>query len=536
MNKIFFFLVLLIPLQFVLAQNSENIFRNDGNITSSKSITNPLVFDINHNEQIYSPQSLNYYPPNVKWFFQDPTAIGGNCMVSGNGHYTSSAWDLNNKRVCLYGNTDNNPYWTFSVPQQTYLSYTAISDTGGVIAISAYQNINLFDNTSNVPIWNFSLTSLPDTGIAGPVAITSDGLYFIASASRSDTSTVFLFSKNSTSSIWKLRVPTEIQGINISRNDSVAIINTYGKFWVVDVYSGNVRYSGVIQGTQVKQGISGNGNYVATIDYYGFLKLYQWTGSTYTLKWQFQEVPGTYYNWHTAVDISNDGTHVIAGTLVFLTSSSYDGRIRYFNVNSNVPLWTYTGCGDEVTSVQFNKAGNIAVASTWGDIDNHNNDFMVFKTLPETNTPLLIYGLITPGSMYNTSISNSGTVAVTNGKAVHARAFGNGGFYYNFDIDTSYPTSVRNPNQVVSEYELFQNYPNPFNPYTIIKFSIPKNAFVNIKIYDMLGREVMTLVNRYYPEGIYSAGFDATYLTSGVYYYKLSTENYSEVKKMILIK
>ncbi len=538
MNKLLLLFVLLVPFNILFSQNLRIITENSGGYSASKSITMPQIYNSEFQGQLIQSNLLHFYPPNVKWTFQDAAAIGGNCQVCGNGNYTSSAWDLNSKRICLYGNTDNIPFWTFNVPADAFYSYTSISDTGGIIAVSSYQDLDLFNNTSNIPFWTYSLTSLPDTGTAGPIAITSDGNYFIASAVRSDTSTALCFSKNSSSSLWKIRLAGSIYGVNMSRNDSVVIINSYSKFMVVDVYTGNVRFTGDIPyGTQSKQGISGNGDYIAIIDYHGFLRLFQWNGTAYTLKWQFQEPTGTYYNWHSAVDISKDGSHVISGTLVFKSSSSYSGRVRYFNTNSSVPLWVYQDMGDEVTQVQFNEKGNIAVASSWGPLDNSGDDFLIFKTLPEINTPPVIFGLNTSGSMFNCSISRSGTVAVTNGKAVHARAFGNGGLYYNIDIDTSYgPISVRNNDGIVSDYKLYQNYPNPFNPYTLIKFSVPKSSLVTIKVYDMLGREIINLVNRNYPQGVYSAAFDASALPSGIYFYKITAGSFSDVKKMVLVK
>ena len=543
-RKKIFLLVLLIPLNFMLAQNTENIFRNDNGVFSVKTIVKPQVSNLNNNIQGnlsngHNPkgQSKSLYPPNIRWFYQDAHSIGGNCMVSGNGCYTSSVWDLNDKRVCLYGNMDTVPHWTFNMPSNTSYGYTAISDTAGIIVVSAYHEIDFFDNKSNTPFLTFS-----GDGIGGPVAITSDGKYVISSAYRNDSSTVFCLSSDDASVLWRQKINTSwnystYPYVNISRNDSLAIINTYYNFLVVEVATGNVRYTGTInENPGYKQGISGNGDYVATGDGFGLLKLYQWTGTTYTLKWTFQEPVSYYYPWITSIDISNDGTHLIAGTLLTYTGNS-DGDIRFFNVNSNIPIWTNYNCGGLISQVQFNRNGNIATATTWGDVYDADPDFMVFKTIPEVSDPPLIYGLSTPGSLFNTSLSNSGNVAVANGKAVHAGTLGMGGLFYNLNIDTTYgPTSVLNNGQVTSEYKLYQNYPNPFNPYTLIKFSLPKNAFVNLKVYDVMGKEVMNLVNRNYSAGTYSTGFDASMLPSGVYFYKLTAGSYSEVKKMILVK
>jgi len=94
------------------------------------------------------------------------------------------------------------------------------------------------------------------------------------------------------------------------------------------------------------------------------------------------------------------------------------------------------------------------------------------------------------------------------------------------------PISIDMP----STYLLQQNYPNPFNPNTTISFSIPTSEFVTLKVYDVLGREIATLVNENLSAGSYSYNFDAKNLTSGVYLYKLQAGKYSETKKMLLSK
>jgi len=86
------------------------------------------------------------------------------------------------------------------------------------------------------------------------------------------------------------------------------------------------------------------------------------------------------------------------------------------------------------------------------------------------------------------------------------------------------------------KYSLSQNYPNPFNPSTIIKFQIKDLRFVTLKVYDINGKEIITLVNEKLNPGEYESSFDGSGFPSGVYFYKLSTGNYSETKKMVLIK
>jgi hypothetical protein len=89
---------------------------------------------------------------------------------------------------------------------------------------------------------------------------------------------------------------------------------------------------------------------------------------------------------------------------------------------------------------------------------------------------------------------------------------------------------------IPTEYKLYQNYPNPFNPATIIQYQIPKDGPVTLKIYNLLGREIKTLVNGYKKLGSYSVNFDASGLSSGVYIYILKSGEFSSMKKMMLIK
>jgi aminopeptidase N len=97
-------------------------------------------------------------------------------------------------------------------------------------------------------------------------------------------------------------------------------------------------------------------------------------------------------------------------------------------------------------------------------------------------------------------------------------------------------TSVNGNNSIITDYRLEQNYPNPFNPKTKITYSIPKAEIVKIKVYDILGKEIKTLLNEYQPAGIYEIDFDGTGLQSGVYFYRIISGSYADTKKMILLK
>ena len=88
---------------------------------------------------------------------------------------------------------------------------------------------------------------------------------------------------------------------------------------------------------------------------------------------------------------------------------------------------------------------------------------------------------------------------------------------------------------VPSDFALLQNYPNPFNPSTKISYSIPKSCFVTLTVYDILGKKIQTLVSEFQNANIYSVNFDASKLSSGIYFYKLQAgDGFVETKKMTL--
>jgi hypothetical protein len=114
---------------------------------------------------------------------------------------------------------------------------------------------------------------------------------------------------------------------------------------------------------------------------------------------------------------------------------------------------------------------------------------------------------------------------------------GNGTIYFdNIYFSTTISDVKEIPNTFPSDYTLEQNYPNPFNPTTNISFSLPESGNVTLKIYNLLGQEVATVVNQFMNAGRFEVTFDATDLPTGIYTYSLSVGNFNSVKKMMLIK
>jgi hypothetical protein len=186
---------------------------------------------------------------------------------------------------------------------------------------------------------------------------------------------------------------------------------------------------------------------------------------------------------------------------VYVTGESYggNGNIDYFTIS-------YDTLGNVIWSNRYNGTGN-------------NDDFSKYIALDNTQN------LYVTGNAYETG---TGTDIVT--------------------IKYSKNVGIQNINENIPDnYMLFQNYPNPFNPTTKIRFSIvngfPIGTFGNdpprrvvLKVYDIMGREVQTLVNERLNPGTYETSFDGSQLTSGMYFYKLITNDFTETKKMLMIK
>jgi hypothetical protein len=174
-----------------------------------------------------------------------------------------------------------------------------------------------------------------------------------------------------------------------------------------------------------------------------------------------------------------------------------------------------------------------------------------------------IFYLVSPGgstpSLYNTRSLDNGQTWEENTRVTYdssgkqyfsAAAFGSALYLVwmdyrdsnDFEIyfkrnPTGEPTDVRaSNNNIPNDYYLFQNYPNPFNPVTNIGYRISNSEFVSLKIYDVLGREVATLINEEKAAGNYEVIFNAKNYPSGIYFYKINSGNFTDTKKMLLIK
>lgn len=283
----------------------------------------------------------------------------------------------------------------------------------------------------------------------------------------------------------------------------------------------------LIDGNNIFAGASGNGVYLSTNN-----------GSTWT-----QNTLGS----HTVLSLAASGANIYAGTSINgiyrSTNSGTNWAQTLMNYSSPKSLaingsycfaglyslsgsnglyrstdggtWNLAGLnGINVLSLGLN--GNNLFAGTENGVylSTNNGTNWIIKNQGFSSVPHIEAILITNNYLY----------AGTYGESVWKRSL-------------SEIIGIRNiSTEIPSKYSLSQNYPNPFNPATNIRFEIPKSGNIKLVVFDALGREVETLVNEKQAAGTYEATFNALQYPSGVYFYRITSEGYSETKKMILIK
>jgi hypothetical protein len=206
--------------------------------------------------------------------------------------------------------------------------------------------------------------------------------------------------------------------------------------------------------------------------------------------------------------------------------STNSGRLWTFKVFSLTRTCAFTFCSSDSSSF----AGNNFVMG----FVNLNGDSIVstrlsasaFVNLTKINNIQSSPGYVPAFGIYTSETGKSSITAFA----------GSGGANAYFDGEHMITGIQTISNEIPSGFSLEQNYPNPFNPVTNIRFSIPKSGAVTLKVFDVSGKEVAQLINENMDPGSYNFDFNASHLSSGVYFYRINAEGFADVKKMILVK
>jgi subtilisin-like proprotein convertase family protein len=197
---------------------------------------------------------------------------------------------------------------------------------------------------------------------------------------------------------------------------------------------------------------------------------------------------------------------------------TYDGDLGFSLTHSSINVTNFInhvgGTGENFIRTVLNDSATIPIA----------NGTAPFTGTFQPSTPLTPFN--------NNPVNGTWVLAINDNASIDQ------GFLRAWCIQVTYETLTGGIQtiEVPNYFYLNQNYPNPFNPVSTIRFGIPKSGNVTLKVYDLLGREVRTLVNEKKEPGTYEVEMDGTNLASGIYLYKIEAGNFTAVKKMMLIK
>ena len=346
---------------------------------------------------------------------------------------------------------------------------------------------------------------------------------------------VFLSTNNGTSWTQTSLNNLSVYRLVISGNNILAGMEQYGIYsstnnginWTLTSLSDRRVYSFAINGNNVFAGTYYYGLYLSTNN-----------GTSWTQ---------TSLNNRDVRSLAINGNNIFAGVSDSLP------RGVYVSTN-NGTSWTQTSLNNRVVwSLAVN--GNNVFAGTWdfGVYVSTNNGTNWTQTSLNSGRviSLAVYGnSVFAGTEFGVHVSNNNGVSWTQrNEGLITSTFYTNDFYIsnNYIFIGTGRNVWRRPlselvgikpisNEIPNHFSLSQNYPNPFNPTTNIKFSLPNSSFVKLIVTDILGREVAVLVNEKLNVGTYQADWNAVNYPSGVYFYKLVASDYTETKKMVLVK
>ncbi len=485
---------------------------------------------------------------------QGPKLIGANFLGQGNqGSSVSISSDGNTAIIGGYGDNSNigaiwvftrsGGVWTQQGPKLVGTGLIGASGQGSSAALSSDGN-TIFecgyeDNTYIGAAWVFTRSGgvwtqqgdkLLGNGEIGmgyfgwSCSISSDGNTAVVGAFRDNgfTGAIWIFTRNG--GAWT--------------QQGSKLIGTGGFSYSKQGYS--VAISG--DGNTVAEGGQWDNNYL------GAIWIFTRNGGVWT-----QQGPklagtgafGSQVYQGSSVALSSDGNTVIEGGYA---DDNFGGSVWAFTRSNGV--WTqqgpkFNGTGgtgttgqEQGNSIAISQDGNTAVVGGYAD-GSDSGAVWVF-TRSGGVWSQLGSKLVGTGSNGQEIFQGSSVSISSNGTLIEG-ALGDGGHVGAAWVFV-YPGIGITPisSEVPKNFSLSQNYPNPFNPATKIKFDLPEgngdDRFVLLKIYDVLGREVSTLVNQQLQPGTYEVNFDAANFESGVYFYKLTSGDFVETKKMILLK
>jgi hypothetical protein len=385
-------------------------------------------------------------------------AISENVTISGDGMSIFIGWWLNNERNSLYRSLgDGTPLWVYSLPLVDWMIDVSSSDDGHLLAAAGQgEPFRLWDKSNPIPLMEYRY---PSGFVARQCAVSKDGSTAAAAAYNAVTGRLFAFN-SAGDSLYAVDfdLGNGVYGVELSSDGSIAVVSTY---YVISVFE-----NGILRGTignygQTAAKVSGDGNRIVRGDFSGHVTVYEWNGSTYNQLWQ-STIGGP---WVVAVDISSDGSTVMAGT------GYSNGKAVMFDISSSTPLWSYQNFGNYgayVEGVSLSDDGSIGAAASWGDTMQTGSFYVLTVHSKSDSTPIIgVTRNEEPGSLFDCAVSSNGQNITAGGKAVHAYQWGNGGEVYSILVGST--PSVNAATESIDNPTQFVQVGNTFSPQATYK-------------------------------------------------------------------
>ena len=375
-------------------------------------------------------------------------AVAQQVAISGDGSAGYASWRLNAERVAKYDTNEGLVWEHPGVPP--WPDHALGVDADGSVVTAAMRLADIpTTGSAQLVTWRDEAGPEPTNTRTQPLdgmvvtAASADGSIAVASASPPGVPVggfvVAVYGPGpELAPLWVTTGPTlyGLQGVDISADGSAVAVTTYASTFVYRLPElapvaviPHVNGSGTeaqLTGSRTEARLSGDGTYLALGSSSSYqAHLYAWSGTAYEEKWS----SNVGHPWITAVAVANDGT-VVAGTYSYTGGNA--GKVIALAAQDGATLWECLCYRDYVDDVEVTPDGSRAVAVSWGDnsSDPAGDVFTAFEGATGDVVFRLRSGVDEPGSLHSVAISDDGTRVLAAGKAVHARALGNGGQVY----------------------------------------------------------------------------------------------------------
>jgi len=348
-------------------------------------------------------------------------AVAENVTITGDGMSIFAGWWLNNERASLYRTLGNGtPLWTYPTPLANWQIDVSSSEDGHLLsAASSGSPFVIWDKSCSIPIKEFYY---PSGFLGRQCAVSKDGSTAAVATDNGSTGRLFVFSANG-DSLYTADFDrgNGVYGVELSQNGTIALVSTY---YVLSIFENGSLRDTISNYGQTAAKLSGDGSKIVKGDFSGRVTLYEWNGASYAQQWQ-STIGGP---WVVAVDISSDGSTIMAGT------GYSNGKSVMFDAASSTPLWTYQNYGSYgayVHAVSLSGDGSIGAAASWGDTAQTGTFYVLTVHSKTVSTPIIgVTRNSEIGSLFDCDVSSDGQYITAGGKAVHAYQMGNGGEVY----------------------------------------------------------------------------------------------------------